>query len=124
MVKKEKQVINAVEQTKLEVTPTEEVTSVEPTTKKTTRKTKSETPKKTTKTTKASKAAKEDVTIKEVIKEVPVEVIKEVPVEVVKIVTPQVFFQFAGTEVAISTLVEQAQAAWVAAGKDAMQLSL
>ena len=112
MVKKEKQVVNAVEETKLEVTPTEEVASVETTpeapTKKTTRKTKSETTKKTTKTT---KAAKETVTVKEVI--------KEVPVEVVKVVTPQIFFQFAGTEIAAHTIIDQAQAAWVAAGNDA-----
>lgn len=105
MVKKEKQVVNATEETTVDITQNltpNEVAPEKPAKSKTTRKTKSDTPKKTTSRSKAAKTAE----VKEVIK------------EVIKVVTPEVFVQFAGNELAASTLVNQAQDNWIAAGND------
>ena len=108
MSKKEKQVEPIIAETNIELTPSVEPETTEAAkTKSTTKKTKSDAAKKTTtkkttaKTTKASK-----------------EVIKEVVKEVVKVVTPQVFLQYAGTEISAPAIMDQVKALWIADGHD------
>ena len=106
MPKKEKQVVNPVEETIGAGAPVEEITetktaAVTPAKPKTTsRKNKSDSTKKTTKTSKAPKETKE--TIK----------------EIVKVIVPEVFIQFAGTELDAHSIIEQIKADWFNAGNN------
>lgn len=98
MSRKPNQVSDSAQESIVEETiDVKKTTEKVPKAKTTSKKTKSDTAKKATKSTKAS---------------------KEVVTEIIKIVTPQVFFQYAGNELDAHTIIDQVKTNWLNAGHE------